>query len=481
MKKIAASTKNFRDKLGGVQGAVGGIGGALAIGAIGRTLLRFEKSMNKIKAVTGASAETMQKMRDEAKRLGSTTFASINQVAEGMGELALSGSEADEILSRMPSTLALAAAGNMEIKQSADFATDVLQQFNAKAEDFTRIADIMAAGSTNASTEISQLGEGLRNTGSISSFADISLEETTGYLMGLAEGGAKAGMGGTLFMNMLRGMVNPTRKARRELRRYGIDMRKFVERGKVKDMMGFLEELKEKEVDLGSFFKAFEIRGARAVATLVRILPKVRAFIELLHQSRGEVRRMADTMLEGFPKVVAEFSSSIERASLAMGEALLPTFTMLLTTSTEFFRSFSNSSPVLLKWIGIIFMLGTALAAILIPMAILTAAVGVIFTKVGAVVAGITVAISGVVALMSKWEESKEGIKSFFGNEVPLKILEEAREKNREKNIESRRWLEGQIEVYSRTPAGVGRAILREFYNLDTGKNLATINDAPDA
>ena len=48
MRKIAASTKKFSDRLGSVQGAVGGIGGALAIGAIGRTLLRFEKAMNQI-------------------------------------------------------------------------------------------------------------------------------------------------------------------------------------------------------------------------------------------------------------------------------------------------------------------------------------------------------------------------------------------------------------------------------------------------
>ena len=111
-------------------------------------------------------------------------------------------------------------------------------------------------------------------------------------------------------------------------------------------MAGFLEELREKEVDLGSLFKAFEIRGARAVATLVRILPKVRAFIDLLHQSGGQVRQMADTMLEGFPRVVAEFSSSIERASLAMGEALQPTFTMLLTTSTEFSEVLVNHRQV---------------------------------------------------------------------------------------------------------------------------------------
>ena len=107
-------------------------------------------------------------------------------------------------------------------------------------------------------------------------------------------------------------------------------------------------------------------------------------------------------------------------------------------------------------------MLGTALAALLIPMAILTATLGVIFSKVGAVVAGITAAIAGIVALISKWEAIKSKLTSFKDLTASLLLYQPSDERR----------IDGKIEVFSNDGTGIKDAIISEGY---MGRNLASI------
>lgn len=392
MKRIAKATQQFKERLKGMSmavGGIGGIGGALAIAAIGRPLLAYQRSMNRVKAVSQANAEEMQRLGAEAKRLGATTVFTTAQVAEGMAELAASGESVNSVISLMPHVLSMAAAGGITIEEAADSATDILQQFNLEGADFVRVTDQMAVAASKCSAKMPQMINALRNTGKTANLAGIDFETTTAMLMAMAEGGFKDAPAGTFMANMIRALVNPTKKSIKTFRRFGIDVKKFVEKGKIKDMLGLLDEMKAKNVDLGALFRILEIQGAKAAGVLVDSIPKVRSFIKVLREADGEGAKMAKTMMEGLPGIVAEFQSAAEIAKLTMANEMLPVWTVLLTTFTLWFRKFSMASPAVVKWIGNVVMLGVALAALIVPLGFMAAAATFLFTTIGGIIAAV--------------------------------------------------------------------------------------------
>jgi len=392
LKRITRATRKFSERLKGMSiavGGIGGIGGAMAVAAIGRPLLTYQKSMNRVKAVSQASAEEMKKLGKEAKRLGATTVFTTAEVASGMAELAASGEDVNSIIALMPDVLNLAAAGNISIQEAADAATDILQQFNLSGDDFTKVTDQMAASAANCSSTLPQMINALRNTGKTANLATIDFATTTAMLMALAEGGIKDAAAGTFMANMIRALVNPTKKSISTFQRFGIDIEKFVEKGKIKDMLGLLDEMKAKNVDLGSLFKILEIQGAKAAGTLLDSIPKIKAFRKTLIETNADGKLMAETMMEGLPGTVAAFQSSMEIAKISLATGMLPVWTKMLNTFTLWLRKFSVASPAVVKWIGNTIMLGVALSALIVPLALLTGAASVLFTTMGAIVVAV--------------------------------------------------------------------------------------------
>jgi TP901 family phage tail tape measure protein len=414
MKRIAKATQQFKERLKGMSlavGGIGGIGGALAVAAIGRPLLAYQRSMNRVKAVSQANAEEMKRLDVEARRLGATTVFTTAEVAQGMAELAASGEDVNSIIALMPHVLNMAASGGISIEEAADSATDILQQFNMEAGDFVTVTDQMAVAASKCSAKMPQMINALRNTGKTANLAGIDFETVTAMLMALAEGGIKDAPAGTFLANMIRALVNPTKKSIRTFRRFGIDIKKFVEKGKIKDMLGLLDEMKSKNVDLGALFRILEIQGAKAAGVLIDSIPKVRSFIKVLHEADSEGGRMAKTMMEGLPGIIAEFQSAGEIAKLTLANEMLPVWTVLLNTFTLWSRKFSMASPAVVKWIGNAIMLGVALSALIVPLGLLAGAATFLFSSMGLIVAAVLL----VAATMASIFIYRKKIAEFFG------------------------------------------------------------------
>ncbi|MFS8573314.1 MAG: phage tail tape measure protein, partial [Clostridia bacterium] len=66
--------------------------------AILRTAGDFEASMNRVRALTGATGQEFEALRNQAKELGRTTQFSASQAADAMGFLAMAGFDVNQIL-----------------------------------------------------------------------------------------------------------------------------------------------------------------------------------------------------------------------------------------------------------------------------------------------------------------------------------------------------------------------------------------------
>src|SRR5699024_2442167 len=105
------------------------------------TISSFEKSMSGVQAVTRASAEEMEALRDVAKDLGATTEYTASQAAEGLRFLGMAGFSTAESIAAIPQVLDLATASSMDLATAADIASNMMSAYGIAATDAGRITD----------------------------------------------------------------------------------------------------------------------------------------------------------------------------------------------------------------------------------------------------------------------------------------------------------------------------------------------------
>ena len=104
----------------------------------------------------------------------------------------------------------LAAASGEDLATTSDIVTDALTAFGLSAADSGHFADILAAASSNANTNVSMMGETFKYCAPIAGALGFSAEDTAEAIGLMANSGIKASQAGTslrTIMNNLSGEV----------------------------------------------------------------------------------------------------------------------------------------------------------------------------------------------------------------------------------------------------------------------------------
>ena len=106
----------------------------------------------------------------------------------------------------------LAAASGESLATTSDIVTDALTAFGLKASDSSHFADVLAAASTNANTNVSLLGESFKYVASTAGAFKFSTEDTVLALGLMANAGIKGSQSGNELKNALVNLEKPTKK-----------------------------------------------------------------------------------------------------------------------------------------------------------------------------------------------------------------------------------------------------------------------------
>ncbi|MBN7542141.1 phage tail tape measure protein, partial [Mycobacteroides abscessus] len=132
--------------------------------------LDFEKTMNTLSGVTGASADVMQRFRDTAKALGNDmtlSNTSAADAAQAMTELAKAGFSVDESIAGAKGTLQLAAAAQVDAGKAAEIQANALLAFGLKADYAAKAADVLSNAANASSAEITDVAQALQSGGAV--------------------------------------------------------------------------------------------------------------------------------------------------------------------------------------------------------------------------------------------------------------------------------------------------------------------------
>ncbi len=96
----------------------------------------FDKSMRTMSAVAGVPGPQLEKLRKLALKMGQDTVFSAGEAAEAQLELAKAGvSTADIMGGALKNTLDLATAGDLNLADAAQIASNAMNTFNIKGSD----------------------------------------------------------------------------------------------------------------------------------------------------------------------------------------------------------------------------------------------------------------------------------------------------------------------------------------------------------
>jgi TP901 family phage tail tape measure protein len=300
---------------------------ALTGGLMVKTAADFDDSMRKVAAVTGATGDQFDRLRQQAIDLGATTAWSASESAAAMQYLGMAGLDTNEILEATPQMLSLASAGAMDLGAAADIATNVLSGFNLEISDLAHVSDVLAEAASSSNTSVEQLGHAMAYVGPVASSAGLSIEETTAAIQVMSDAGIQGTMAGTALRGALTSLLSPTKQATDILATYGLTAEDV--NPEVHSLAEILDTLGAVGISTGDAMSLFGDRAGPAMLTLIRSGGDgIRDYTRALEACDGAAQRMAETMEGGVGGSLRELEGAVETLSITFGDliadALMP-------------------------------------------------------------------------------------------------------------------------------------------------------------
>lgn len=350
---VASNKRELRnlEKLGAPAAiAFGGL--TLAIGSAVSKFGEFEATMNRVAAVSGASASEIDALKAKAIELGAATKFSNQEAAAGMEELAKAGFNAKQTMDAIPGVLQLAAAGGVSVAQAAELAGGTLRGFGLALTDAGKVADVMAQAANQSSVDIGDLQLTMKYVAPVASSASQSLEEMTGAIAIMGNQMIKGEQAGTTLRAALTRLQKPPADAAGTLQMLGVSVQDT--HGKMLPLSDILEQLREKTAKMtevqrnaaiASIFGAEALSGMLA---LVKASPDdYAAMVNSMRNADGAAKKMSDTINSGLKGSLDQLGASAESASTTIGENLAPAIVAIANVIKETVDGFNALDPSL--------------------------------------------------------------------------------------------------------------------------------------
>lgn len=368
-------------KLLPVSGAVAGLG-AISV----KTAADFDAAMSKVAAVSGATGEDFDKLRAKAREMGSKTKFSASEAAEAMNYMAMAGWKTEDMLSGVEGIMNLAAASGEDLATTSDIVTDALTAFGLSAKDSGHFADVLAAASSNANTNVSMMGESFKYAAPVAGALGISAEDTSIALGLMANAGIKASQSGTSLRTGLTNLAKPTKQMQSFMDKYNIALVKN-EDGSVnlretmidlRDKMGGLSE-SEQAAAASAIFGKNSMAGWLAIINASdKDFDKLTGAID---NCDGTALDMAETMQDNLMGQITILKSQLQELAISFGDALMPMIRKVVAHIQAFIDKLNGMSDGQRR----VILIAGAFIAALAPMLVI---IGSIISKVGLALQG---------------------------------------------------------------------------------------------
>lgn len=374
----------------------------LAIGGVGtaavKTAADFDAGMSQVAAISGATGDDLEALRDKAREMGSKTKFSASEAASAMEYMAMAGWKTGDMLGGIEGIMNLAAASGEDLATTSDIVTDALTAFGHSAEDSGHFADILAAASSNANTNVSMMGETFKYCAPIAGALGFSAEDTAEAIGLMANAGIKSTQAGTALrtiMNNLTGEVKISGKSIGD-----VTIATTNADGSMRGLSDILADCRTAFSGLSESEKAQAAEtlvGKNAMSGFLALMNAAPEDIDKLSKAidncDGTAESMAATMQDNLAGQLTILKSQLEELAISFGEILMPAIRSIVSHIQGFIDKLNGMDESQKKAI--------------ITIGLVVAAIGPLLVIIGTVISKVGVAMQGFVKLAGAFNKIK--------------------------------------------------------------------------
>lgn len=419
VKEFQDNTKSTMSTVGGIMTSAGKtMTKAVTLPILGLTTAAvkvggdFEEQMSRVKAISGATGDAFEELRDQAIDLGAKTAFSAKESADGMENLASAGFDAQEIMAAMPGLLDLAAVSGGDVALASENAATALRGFGLEADQSGHIADVFARAAADTNAEVADMGEAMKYIAPVANAMGLSIEETAAAIGIMSDAGVKGSQAGTTLRGALSRISKPTKAMRETMDELGISFY---------DSEGNMISLQDQISLLSGSFDGLTqeqknqalvtLYGQESLSGMMALIDKgpdsLGALTESLEQSDGAADEMARTMQDNMNSSIEQMLGAFESAAIVIQDILSPAIASIADSIGSLVEKFV-SAP---RWVQ----------TTILSLGLLAAAVGPILFGVGKLMklfqtmkVGILALRAGFTALNTAVTVVGGGIKALF-------------------------------------------------------------------
>lgn len=401
METIGNSIAGAGKKMMSVTTVIGGVGVAAV-----KTAADFDSAMSQVAAVSGATGKDFDTLRNKAREMGAKTKFSATEAAEAMNYMAMAGWKTEDMLDGIEGVMNLAAASGEDLATTSDIVTDALTAFGLSAKDSGHFADILAAASSNANTNVSMMGETFKYCAPIAGALGFSAEDTAEAIGLMTNAGIKSSQAGTALrtiMNNLAGDVKISGKAIGD-----ITIATTNADGSMCDLSDILADCRS------AFGNLTESEKAQAAESLVG-KNAMSGFLALMNAGQGDIdklssaidncdgsaEKMAMTMQNNLAGQLTILKSQLQELAISFGDILMPAIRSIVSNLQGFVDKLNGMDE------------GTKRT--IVTIALLVASIGPLLVIIGTAISKIGVAMQGFVKLANGISKLKIAIQGGTG------------------------------------------------------------------
>lgn len=393
MESVGNSIAGARKSMMPLTLAIGGVGTAAV-----KTAADFDAGMSQVAAISGATGDDLEALRDKAREMGSKTKFSASEAASAMEYMAMAGWKTGDMLGGIEGIMNLAAASGEDLATTSDIVTDALTAFGLSAEDSGHFADILAAASSNANTNVSMMGETFKYCAPIAGALGFSAEDTAEAIGLMANAGIKSTQAGTALrtiMNNLTGEVKISGKAIGD-----VTIATTNADGSMRDLSDILADCRTAFSGLSESEKAQAAEtlvGKNAMSGFLALMNAAPEDIDKLSNAidncDGTAESMAATMQDNLAGQLTILKSQLEELAISFGEILMPAIRSIVSHIQGFIDKLNGMDESQKKAI--------------ITIGLVVAAIGPLLVIIGTVISKVGVAMQGFVKLAGAFNKIK--------------------------------------------------------------------------
>ena len=360
--------------------AIAGLGAAAV-----KTASDFDTQMSKVQAISGATGKQFDDLKAKAREMGSKTKFSASEAGAAFEYMAMAGWKTEDMLDGIEGIMNLAAASGEDLATTSDIVTDALTAFGLSAKDSGHFADILAAASSNANTNVSMMGETFKYAAPIAGALGYTAEDTALAIGLMANAGIKSSQAGTSLRKMmteLQGEIKISGQAIGD-----VTIQTTNADGSMRELNDILMDCRAAFAGLTESEKASAAEalvGKTAMSGFLAIMnasdEDVNKLATAIGNCDGASQKMADTMQDNLEGQLTKLKSALQELAISFGEILIPVLRDIVAHIQKFVDWLNSLDEGTRKFIVKLALLVAAIGPVLIIVGKVMTAVGTIMT-----------------------------------------------------------------------------------------------------